>query len=334
MIETQIIKLSANENCYGCSEKVYQAIENKYRQVYAYPEMNPVKLKEKIAAMHGVKVTNVVIAPGSVKLIDSLIQVYSKPDDEILTFEKSFIAYSQLTQMHGRICKFAPLSDWYCRPKNLLPYINKKTKVIFLANPNNPTGTIISHSELESLLTKVPENIIVVHDEAYAEYVYDEAFPNSFELQKKYPNLVVLHSFSKIYGLAGLRIGYALAQEHIANELSKVQLPYSLNYLTTDAALAALEDKEFIKRSALLNLNESNYLFTELQRLGFNTIPSHANFVYLWFDSDNEKEKVYTKLFNNGIVICDLKVFGQDKSLRIGIGDEATNKRIIEALSE
>lgn len=205
MTETKIIKLSANENCYGCSEKVKLAIEKKYKQAYVYPDMVPVKLQEKIASKHRVNAADVVIGPGSVSLVNNLIQAFSNKGDEILTFERSFIAYGQLSKIHGRVCKFAPLKEFCCTPENLLPFINEKTRIIFIANPNNPTGTIITHTELEFLLNNVPENIIVVHDEAYAEYVMVKDFPDSIALQKRFKNLVILRSFSKIYGLAGLR---------------------------------------------------------------------------------------------------------------------------------
>lgn len=334
MLATKTIKLSANENCYGCSPLVFSAIENKYKEVYAYPEFNPIALKEKLALKFGVHTNNIVVGAGSVKIIDGLIQTFVKNDESVLTFEKSFIAYGQLSEMHGHMCNFAPLADYRCDPKNLLPFINNKTRLIFLANPNNPTGTIISHNELELLLNTIPDTILVALDEAYAEYVFDSSFPDAFALQKKHKNLIILRSFSKIYGLAGLRIGYAILNEHLAAQLSKTQIPYSINYLAADAAVAALNDEAFIGNSAKQNNEEALYLHNALSKLGFNTIKSHSNFIYLWFESDIEKKKVYDVLFSNGIIICDLIVFGQEKALRIGIGKREVNTQIIEILSD
>src|ERR1035437_3649871 len=218
------IKLSANENCYGCSPLAQEAIQNKYKDVYLYPEVNPIALREKLAKKFGVSSNNIIVGSGSVRIIDGLIQTFVRPDEEVLTFEKSFIAYGQLSGFQKRKCLFAPLSDLRCNPENLFPFINGKTRLIFISNPNNPTGTIISHTELEKFLTKISTKIVVVIDEAYAEYVTDSSFPNTIELQKKYSNLVILRTFSKIYGLAGLRIGYAIMEEHLASKMTEGQI--------------------------------------------------------------------------------------------------------------
>ena len=331
-MEMKVVKLSANENCYGCSPLALEAILNKYKDVHLYPEVNPIALKEKLAEKFSVRTNNIIVGAGSVRIIDGLIQTLVGEGEEVLTFEKSFIAYGQFSEFHKRKCHFAPLNDYRCVPENLLPFINENTRLIFIANPNNPTGTIISHSELENFLCKISKNIIVVIDEAYAEYVTDKSFPNSFELQKKYPNLIILRSFSKIYGLAGLRIGYGIMEEKIAARMNEKQIPFSVNYLSPVTAIAALSDIDFINRSAESNTQQREYLFDELLKLGYNAISSHANFIYLWFDKDEEKDKFYSKLFQMGIVICDMKVFGQAKSLRITIGIAEKNKKIISIL--
>ncbi len=323
-----MIKLSSNENCYGCSPLAIEAIRKKYKDVHLYPELNPVALKEKLAEKYGVTSKNVIVGAGSVRIIDGLIQTFVGQGDEIITFEKSFVAYGQFAALHKHKCHFAPLKELRCAPENLLSFISKKTRLIFIANPNNPTGTIISHAELEKFLKKVSKKIIVVVDEAYAEYVNDPCYPHSFELQKKYPNLVILRSFSKIYGLAGLRIGYAILEEKLASQLTEGQIPFSLNYLSSVAAIAALEDEFFIARSANENAEQHDYLYQKLKKLGYNPIPSQANFIYLWFDKDSEKKKVYDLLFQNGIMICDMKIFGQEKALMITVGESSVNKKI------
>ena len=319
MTATKIIKLSANENCYGCSPLALEAIEKKYKEVHFYPEVNPISLKTKIAEKFKVSVNNIVIGAGSVRIIDGLIQTFVGENEEVITFEKSFIAYGQLSGFHNRKCHFASLSDFRCAPETTLPLISDKTRLIFIANPNNPTGTIISHTELETFLSKISKSIIVTIDEAYMEYVTDSCFPNSIELQKKYPNLVILRSFSKIYGLAGLRIGYAIMEEKLAARMCERQIPFALNYLSPNAAIAALNDEEFIRQSAKANAEQRDFLYTELKKLGYNTIPSQSNFIYLWFNNDTEKKKVFDILFTNGILICDMQIFGQEKSLRISI---------------
>lgn len=334
MTHTKIIRLSTNENCYGCSPLAIEAIQKIYKNVYFYPEVNPVELKEKLADKFGVTIKNIVIGAGSVRIIDGLIQTFVGPDEEVLTFDKSFIAYSQLSGFRRRNCLFAPLSDLRCVPENLLPFINNKTRLIFIANPNNPTGTIISHAELERFMEMVSNNIVVAIDEAYSEYVTDSFFPNSIELQRKYPNLVILRSFSKIYGLAGLRIGYAIMEEYKVSKMIEGQIPFSLNYLSSNAAIAALDDNDFIAESIRANTEQRDFLENEFKKLKYNTNPSQANFIYLRFDNNEEKKKTYDILFQNGIIICDMKNFGQDNSLRITIGDKEINKKIISLLTK
>ena len=328
------IKLSANENYYGCSPKALEAIQNKHKNVHLYPEVNPIALKEKLAENFNILSKNIIVGGVSVRIIDGLIQTFVGPDEEVLTFEKSFIAYGQLSGFHQRKCIFAPLTDLRCVPENLISFINDKTRLIFIANPNNPTGTVISHIELEKFLSKISDKIVVAIDEAYAEYVTDSTFPNSIELQKKYPNLVILRSFSKIYGLAGLRIGYAIMDEYKASKMTEGQIPFSLSYLSSDAAIAALNDTEFVHKSTKENTIQRDFLYRELKKLGYNTIPSQANFIYLWFNNDEEKKKVFDILFQNGIIICDMKIFGQEKSLRITIGSKEVCEQIINCLAD
>lgn len=334
MIESQTVKLSANENCYGCSPLVLKVIQDKLSEASVYPDMNPVALKQKLAHKYGVEVPNIITGLGSVGIIDGLIRTYVKDDEEVLTFENSFVAYNQLCGFHKKKCILVPLDNLRCNPEVLLSHITNKTSLVFIANPNNPTGTIISHTELECFLNKIPENIIVVIDEAYGEYVTDKCFPDSLQLQKRFKNLIILHSFSKIYGLAGLRIGFGIATTEKATLLSSTQIPYSLNYLSYSAAIAALTDTDFIKYSATQNALQREFLVQEFSKLGYYTISSEANFIYLWFSADEEKLKLYNLFKTNGILICDLQIFGQGKALRITIGKEDANRKIISLLRE
>jgi histidinol-phosphate aminotransferase len=332
MIEPKTLKLSSNENCYGCSPLVLDAIMNQYKEVYFYPEPNPVALKERIAVKFGVASRNIVVGAGSVQIIDGLIQMLVEPDEKVLTFENSFIAYGLFSGYHHRSCLYAPLTGFRCVPDNLLHLITDKTRLIFIANPNNPTGTIISHAELESFMSKIPQKIIVAVDEAYAEYVNDLSFPESVVLQRKYPNLVILRSFSKIYGLAGLRIGYAVMDENLASILLSRQIPFSINYLSPNAAIAALVDVDFVQKSAIANAELRQYLYVELKKLGYQLIPSQTNYLYIWFDKNEEKMSLYKRLFEHGIVICDLITFGQSNALRITIGNKEVCEKIIQIL--
>ncbi|MBI2968202.1 MAG: histidinol-phosphate transaminase [Bacteroidetes bacterium] len=328
------INLSANENCYGCSPRVTEAVQKKIKDISLYPDFNPLPLEEKLAGILSVTPGNIAIGAGSVRVIDGMIQTFCNEEDEIITFERSFSAYGQLAVMHRKRCLFAQLKDWRCEVTNILPLLSKKNRLIFIANPNNPTGTIITHDELKFLLSRVKREVLVVVDEAYREYITSPDYPESLQLQKEFQNLVIVRTFSKVYGLAGLRIGYAIAHEKIIAELSKERVPYSLNCLAIPAALAALDDKKFISGSVKANTEQRTFLYEQLTRLGFNTIQSQANFVYLWFESDREKEKTFDILSKNGIHICNLKIFGQDRSLRITVGDKEANRSVIETLSQ
>ncbi|MCC6600547.1 MAG: histidinol-phosphate transaminase [Crocinitomicaceae bacterium] len=328
----EIIRLNANENIYGCSRSVLKAIKRNIKDIYLYPAM-PVRLEEKLAEKFGVEPKNIVVGAGSVRLIDGIIQTFVEHDEEIIIFERSFVAYEQLSAAHRRKHVFAKLTDFICDVDNILPLVTKKTKVIFIANPNNPTGTIITHARLEHLLEVVSNDILIVVDEAYCEYVTDKSFPDSFSLQKKYPNLIILRTFSKIHGLAGLRIGYGVMKEELAGVLKKSRIPFFFNSLSEDAALAALADEKFILLCAKKNEREREFLYEKIKQAGLNIIPSQGNFLYIHFNNEEEKEKIFKRFAEKGLLICNLKTFGQDKSLRIGIGNRKINKELYSYLS-
>lgn len=326
------IKLFANENFYGCSPLVKKAIKEKIAEVNYYGE-NPIKLEEALAAKLGINSGKIAAGAGSVRLIDGIIQSFVDVNDEVLTFDKTFVAYAQLTRAFRRTCILAPVDDYYCRINNLLPFVNEKTKVIFLSNPNNPTGTVINHEELKSLLQSISSGIYVVIDEAYREYVTNNSFPDSLSLQKEFPNLIILRTFSKAYGLAGLRIGYAIADEKIISVLKQSRIPHFMNCFSSDAAMIALEDEAFINKCVAKNSKERDYLYKNLKKNGFNVIPSQGNFLYMTFENEESKMKVFNALYEKEIHVCNLAVFGQEKSLRIGVGDRKCGKEIIECLT-
>ncbi len=324
-------RLNANENFYGCSKNIVTTLKKEIQNISTYPNY-PSKLEEKLSKEYNLSPSNIVVGAGSVRLIDGIIQTFVGVDEEIIIFEKSFIAYQQLASAHKKKYIFAKQTDFVCSIENLFPLVNKKTKVIFIANPNNPTGTIITHTQLKKLLENISKNILVVIDEAYGEYVTDKNFPKSIELQKIHPNLIILRTFSKIYGLAGLRVGYAIANTKIANELKNSRIPFFFNSLSETAALKALQDKKFIKQCAAKNAIERDFLYENIKKMKFNIVPSQSNFLYIHFDSEDDKNIIFQKILQSNILICNLNIFGQDKSLRIGIGNRAINKKILKAI--
>ncbi|OFY87895.1 MAG: histidinol-phosphate transaminase [Bacteroidetes bacterium RIFCSPLOWO2_12_FULL_35_15] len=328
-----MIKLSANENFYGCSPFVKKVIEENAGSVSVYPDYQQGLLKEKIASKYDVPVAKIILGVGTVGIIDAIIRLLVKEDEEIITFERSFVAYGQLANLYKKKIHYASLTNFSCDTIAIFPLVNPKTKVVFIANPNNPTGTIINETQLKAFLNKIPSSIYVVVDEAYFEYVSDNSFPNTIELQKKHPNLIILRGFSKIYGLAGLRIGYGIAEEKTAAFLENFRVPFSINSLSSIAAMAALEDQNFVKKCSEQNKMEREFLVEEIKKIGYNVFPSHGNFLFMFFESNADKESVFNKLSENGLMVCNLKIFGQENSLRIGVGDRETNKRIIRSLT-
>lgn len=331
--QKHIVKLSANENFYGCSEKVKTVIKENADKVSLYPDYFQNELKEKIAELNKVSAGTIMLGVGVVGVIDTIIRLLVKSDGEIITFERSFVAYGQLAKMHNKKIHFAGLTDYTCSTETIFPLLNEKTNVIFIANPNNPTGTIITHNHLENFLKKIPASVFVVIDEAYFEYAHDNNFPDTLKLQPSYSNLIVLRGYSKIYGLAGLRIGYGIASENIALMMENNRMPYSINSLASHAAIAAMSDQEFVRVCSEKNRINRDFLFQGLKSQGYNVIPSQSNYIFMLFNSDEEKLTVYNKLLQENIQVCNLSVFGQDKSLRIGVGDKETNQRILDCLT-
>lgn len=329
-----MIKLSQNENPFGASPLALKAIAENYSSVQRYPEIVHEALKCKLAQKYDTSSDRVVISAGSIEIVDMAIKAFVGFDENIVTAETTFVAYGLLSKINGRACRGAKLVDNTIDIGNMISLCDDKTKVLFIANPNNPTGTIISHDSLNKLLETLPPHIFVVIDEAYAEYVNDTTYPDSFELQKRFPNLIILRTFSKIYGLAGLRIGYAIAHPDIIQSLGQSRTPFSVNRLANAAALAALDDTEFVKECVSINEEERTFLYDELKSMGFKVIPSQGNFIFVDFDNSAEKEEVYNLLKNAGVLVRRLELFGAEMGLRISVGRPEENQHLVKSLKQ
>ncbi len=323
------IKLNANENFYGCSKKVLKTIKENINTVSYYPNYTPEKLENIIAEKHKLKASQVAVGAGSVRIIDGILQSLVNQKEEIILFENSFIAYYQLSDIHGIKYQLAKQTNYTCELKNVLPLINNKTKAVFIANPNNPTGTIITHQELIDFLNLIPKNILVIIDEAYIEFVSNKQVAKPLSLLNENKNLIIIRTFSKAYGLSGLRIGYVIANEELIALLKNNRIPFTINYLAEKAAIAALTDNIFLMQCVNKNAKERTYLYKELLKKGYSAIPSEANFIYVHIADENKKDEIVDCLKKQNILICNLKIFGQDKALRIGIGNRKVNKEII-----
>ncbi|MDH3215047.1 MAG: histidinol-phosphate transaminase [Candidatus Krumholzibacteria bacterium] len=329
---TGMIKLSHNENPYGASPLALKAIKDHYRSVYRYPDAVHRTLKEKLARKHDVSVENITIGSGAVGVVDLVIKALVHADENVVTAEKTFVAYGFLAAINCRICKRASMVENTISLDSMRAQCDDKTKVVLIANPNNPTGTIVSHGAVGEFLKAMPPHIVVVVDEAYAEYVTDGSYPNSLELQKTFDNLVILRSFSKIYGLAGLRIGYGIGHRDIMKTLEKSYTLFSVNRLAAVAALAALDDTEFVTKCARANDEQRSLLYGELKGMGFNVTPSQGNFVMVEFSASSERDRIFNALKNNGIRVQSLGPFGVDNGLRISVGRPEENKQLLECL--
>jgi histidinol-phosphate aminotransferase len=328
----EIIKLSQNENPFGASPKALKAIEDFYRSVFRYPDVFYNELKQKLSIKHNVSPENIIMSAGSVALMDMSIKSFVEFDQNVITSEKTFVAYELLAKINRRECRCAELVENTISLNSFLSLCDDKTRLMFIANPNNPTGTIIDHDDFKEFLDKVPSNVMVVSDEAYSEYVTDPTYPDSLQLQKTYKNLIIFHTFSKIYGLAGLRIGYAIAAPDVAQQLELCRTPFSVNSLASAAASAALDDTEYIQECISINEKERAFLYNELVNLGFKVTPSQGNFILVEFDKPDERDKIYTLLEGEGILVRKLEPFGIDLGLRISVGRPKDNQHLVKIL--
>ena len=331
--QSDYIRLAQNENPYGASPKVIDAIIKNMNCTSLYPDVVLFELKDKLAQMFGFSTDEITVGPGSCSLIDQLIFRGVRPDENIIIPKLTFSAYKLCAEIHNREYREAEMDNFHISLKNIFALCDSKTKLIFLSNPNNPTGTIFTHNEILEFIGKVPENTYVILDEAYNEYVDDENFPKSFEILKQFHNVIILRSFSKIYGLAGLRIGYGIARPFIIEDLDKTRVPFSVSTIANIAALTALEDVAHIKECAAKNAHGREMLINGIKSLGYNVIPSQSNFIFIHFTNKLDRDKMYQRLLENKIIIRRMDAFGDSNSLRISIGKDDENCRIINCLS-
>ena len=311
-----------------------KAIKEEYQSAFRYPDVLNEDLKGKLSEKYAVTPEHIVISAGSVACMDMAIKTFVGIDDNVVTTEKTFVAYHVLSTINRRECRIADLMDNTVNLDNILALCDEKTKLIFVANPNNPTGTLFHHDTLVKFLETISSDVFVVLDEAYSEYVNDPDYPNSLELQKTFRNLIILRTFSKIYGLAGLRVGYAIAHPDIRVELEKRKTPFSINRIAAAAALAALDDTDYIQSCLAINETERTSLFNQMQELGYKVTPSQANFILVEFEDEEEKDETYYQLRGAGILVRPLEPFGVKLGLRISVGRPEDNQELIKNLAK
>jgi histidinol-phosphate aminotransferase len=326
------IKLASNENLLGPSPKAIAAIRKELPHIYMYPDGPCSLLREALAKKFSLPERMVVISNGADNLILMIANAFVGEGDEVVMADPTFAVYTNVTQiMGGKVVK-VKLRDFTHDLDGMSEKVNRKTKLVFICNPNNPTGTTVSQKLFNHFLSKLPERVIAVLDEAYGDFVEDPFYPNGLDYVKARKQVVVLRTFSKVYGLAGLRIGYALGREDLVDCLYQVRDPFPVHRLAQVAAVAALNDQDHAIRSIQLVYEGKRYLYRELDKMGLLYLPSHANFIFIDFGRDSQE--VFQALLKEGIIIRPGKIWGYPTCARVTIGRREDNQRFIKALKK
>jgi histidinol-phosphate aminotransferase len=325
------IWLASNENCYGPSPKVVEVIAGALTQVNRYPNEGGYLLREAIAAKHSVSISQVILGNGSSEVVELIARAFLQPQDNAITSAQTFVMYPHAIRSTGAECRQIPAKDFAYDLDAIAAAIDEHTRVIYVANPNNPTGLMIGKAILDPFVASLSSNIVVVLDEAYFDYVESDDFPQALEYVKSFPNVIVLRTFSKVHSLAGLRIGYGIGSEAVISSLNRVRAPYNVNVLAERAALAALEDEEHVRLSKEGNRHERRFLESSLDRLGVRYLPTTANFFLTILHDPSD---VAAQLKQNGIVVRTTGRFNIPEGIRVTIGTHEENIAFIEALEK
>ncbi len=325
---SHVIKLASNENPFGCSEKVKQVVAKGLSNLSLYPDGNATLLRERLARQLGLEPDQLVFGAGSNEIITFIAQVFLGPGDESIYPQPSFTWYDTAVRATGADPVIIPLKDHGLDLNAMKGAITEKTKIIWICNPNNPTGTIITAQEQDAFLQAVPSNVVVVLDEAYYEFARGEGYPESQPLLQKYPNLIILRTFSKVYGLASLRVGYGMASSEMVSYLNRVRPPFNVNTLAQEAAIAALDDQSFVEKTIAENKKGLTMLYQAFDRLKLPYVKSHANFV--WVEAPLSSGEMFRRLLHKGVIIRPF----MGNWLRITVGSEEENKILIQALED
>jgi histidinol-phosphate aminotransferase len=326
-----VVKLASNENPLGPSPKAVEALRNASAESHLYPEGSSRELTQALARFLGVEPGQVFVGSGSNEVIELLIRTFTAHDDEALLCQGSFLMYKVSLQAHGRRFREVPMAPGFRYDLEAMGRaLSSSTRLVFLANPDNPTGTAFGKQELEAFLPKVPEDCLVVLDEAYFEFVDWADYPNGLDYLQRWPNLVVLRTFSKAYGLAGVRLGYGVMRPELVGYLHRTRMPFHVTSLAQAAGLAALTDSEHVRRTRELNLLELPRVRKELLALGLDVPVSHGNFVFV--DLGRPAAPVADGLLARGVIVRPVPGYGFPRALRISIGLPEWNDRMLAGL--
>lgn len=327
---THISKLASNENPLGASPKVLAAIEQALKDIGRYPDGNAFFLRHVLSEFLSVPMSQVAVGNGSNELLELIGRVFAGPGDEIIYSQYGFAVYPITAQIVGAKAVEVPAKDYGHDLAAMAAAVTAKTKLIYVANPNNPTGTLFGRDEWEAFMAKIPSQVIVVLDEAYLEYVERADYANGMDYLSRYPNLVLSRTFSKAYGLASLRVGYMVASEEIISYINRLRAPFNVNHLAQVAAATALKDQDFVQQTVALNRAGKQQICQALAQMNISFIPSEGNFVCVQFGHD--AMALNQRLLKQGVIVRPVANYGLTEFLRVSIGNHQENQHFIDAL--
>ncbi|MFQ5913329.1 MAG: histidinol-phosphate transaminase [Nitrospinota bacterium] len=324
------VKIASNENPLGPSPRAVEILKDALNSLNRYPDGSGYYLKRALAERFGLTPAHFTLGNGTNEVLENIGKAFLDPGDEAIMGDAAFIVFHIVAQLCQTERVVVPLKDYVHNLEEMAERITPRTKMVFVANPNNPTGTAVGTERLRAFLDKVPSRVIVVLDEAYAHYPTMPDYPDGFEMLRDYPNLFVLRTFSKVYGLAGIRVGFGAGHPDCIKNVEKLREPFNVNSLALAAALAALDDKEHVEKSRRLNAEGKAFLSGRLKELGVPYVPSEANFLLVEVGDGVE---VFEKLLRGGVIVRPVKGYGLPSHIRVTVGLPEENERFIEALS-
>jgi histidinol-phosphate aminotransferase len=326
-----VIKLASNENPLGPPKSVIRTIRKEASKVSLYPDGGHYRLKEALSKHLGVTPREIIVGNGSNEIIELILRGFVREGDRVVTSQTSFLVYGLIAQAVGAEFVEVPMNNFKYDLRAIAAEVNENTRVVFIANPNNPTGTYVTRDEVLEFLDSIPPEVIVCFDEAYFEFVEAKDFPSTLDYLKR-GNIIVLRTFSKSYGLAGLRLGYGIATEEIVNYLNKIRQPFNVNTLAQLAGITALGDKNFLEKTQQIVREGRRYFYNEFERLKLDYCRSETNFVMVSVKRD--AENIFQKLLRKGVIIRSMKPYQLSQWIRVSIGRPRENRKFIKELKK
>jgi histidinol-phosphate aminotransferase len=327
-----IIKLASNENPLGPSEKALAAIREALPEITRYPDGNAFHLKQKLAERLGVSSDCLTLGNGSNDVLEIVARAFAEPGTEVVYSEHAFAIYPIVTQAIGATGVQVPAVDWGHDLDAMADAVTERTRVVFVANPNNPTGTVVEKEGVYRFLKRIPEDVIVVLDEAYCEYLQGPEYADGVQWLSEFPNLIVSRTFSKAWGLSGLRVGYGISSPEIADVINRVRQPFNTGVLAQAAATAVLDDHAYLEQAIEVNRVGLEQLRDGFGRLGLDVVPSVANFVAV--DTGRDANEVHNALIREGVIVRPIGAYGMPRHLRVSVGLESENRRCLDAMKK